>query len=688
MRFVPEERRVRVAVDIGGTFTDLVAYDPGSQSLWFSKASTVPHALEEGIVDCLNQVPVDLAEVAFVVHGTTLVINAVLERKGAKTALITTRGFRDVLEIARGNRPEAFNVLFTRHEPLVPRPLRLEVDERLAADGSELVPLDKAQLRGIGERLRGDGVEAIAVCFLHSYRNPAHEEEARRLLTSLGPWYVSASSELSREYREYERTSTTVINAFVGPLVQQYLGAVEHRLARHGFTGRLFLMQSNNGIATVPTAKRMPVLLMESGPVGGIAGVQQLGAVAGEYNFITFDMGGTTAKAALIEDGRVSFDTIYYVGGYAHGYPVQAPVVDIVEVGAGGGSIAWIDQLGALRVGPRSAGAHPGPAAYGLGNAEPTVTDANLLLGRIDGGGLLGGKMTVYPELAREALSRLGSQLGYDVHAMAVGIIKLANLTMASAIRRVSVERGKDPRDFVLVVYGGNGPVHGAELAAELGIRRMWVPPMPGVFSALGMLLADIRYDAVQTVPMDLGRDELTVRDRLAAEFEQLEKHLIGLIREAGALQGPVRFERFLEMRYRGQDHTVKVPVTDSALDPATLRTQFESVYRSRYGHISPIPVQVVSARVAAEVSPGQPVRLPTPAVGGRPAPIGSRVVHFMRPDTEVSCPVYWREHLPIGWRMPGPAVVDETTSSTLVPGGWTLEVLPSGILEVRKEAK
>jgi N-methylhydantoinase A len=676
---------LRVAVDIGGTFTDLAAIDPLTGERWFAKSSTTPHDYTEGIVNCLVRIPSSADKFAVFIHGTTLVINACLEKDGARTALITTEGFRDILEIARGNRTENFNYRFKRHEPFIPREMRLEVRERMDAQGEVVHSLDEEQLRSVLEIAKQKGAESVAICFLHSYKNPEHERRAAELAAQHHDWFVTASHELSRERREYERTSTVALNAFVGPKVSRYIGALENMLREHGFTGAFFLMESNGGVADASTARRLPVLLMESGPVGGIAGAMKIGESLSRENLITFDMGGTTAKAALVQHGTVSFDSLYYVGGFAHGYPLQASVVDVVEVGTGGGSLAWMDEVGALHVGPKSSGAVPGPAAYGLGNDQPTVTDANIFLGRLDPTRFLEGEMKIDESLSRRALEQFGARLGYDAQRMAAGIIQLANLQMSAALRRISIERGKDPRDFTLVAYGGNGALHAAELAEEMGMTSILVPPMPAHFSALGMLLADARYDVSQTWTAELAEDG----DRVDGLEEMLRSLREGMTRTVTDLldrQTELRFEDYAEMRYRGQDQTVKVRLPGD-LSSAALKRAYTETYLERYGHASPIVIQIVSLRVSCYASIG-PGIINGDGLDQAPAPhptAGQRQVFSFKTGSFIPYTVYQRESLNAGWTAPGPCLIADRSSTINIPEGWGAQVLQSGEIELRR---
>jgi N-methylhydantoinase A len=673
---------LRVAVDIGGTFTDLAAVDQRTGERWYAKASTTSDDPTRGIRHCLAKLDRLPEEFEIFVHGTTLVINACLEKKGAQAALITTEGFRDVLEIGRGNRTESFNYLFKRHEPFVSREFRLEAKERMGADGNAIQPLDEAQLLEVLADAKRKGAEAIAICFLHAYKNPEHERRAAEIAANYSDWFVTASHSLSQEYREYERTSTVVLNAFVGPKVSSYLGKLETLLSESGFKGKFFLMESNGGVADAATVKRLPVLLMESGPVGGIAGAIKLGERLGRRNLITFDMGGTTAKSALIQDGVVSFDSLYYVDGFEHGYPLQTSVVDMVEIGAGGGSIAWIDELGALRIGPKSAGAYPGPAAYGLGNEQPTVTDANIALGRLDPARFLGGEMKIDGDLSLRALERLGAKLGYDdARTMAAGIIQIANVTMSGALRRVSIERGKDPRDFTLVACGGNGPLHAAELAEELGIGTLLIPSMPAHFSAFGMLYADARYDASRTWTSDLPESGDAVPGLLDA-LRTLEGGLAQTVAEKLGPQQALRFENYAEMRYRGQDQTVKVRLLDD-LSTAALKRGFDETYAERYGHVSPIPIQIVSLRVSCQAPLGEGIDAGPPATGRAHEASATRQVYSTKAGAFQTYTVHRRGGMAQGTAYPGPCLVEDQATTTHVPQGWNIVLLDDDVLEM-----
>src|SRR5262250_3178274 len=582
-----------VAVDIGGTFTDLVAYDHAAQKVIYAKSPTTYENLVEGILDCFKKAGVKAAQASLVNHGTTLVINSLIQRRGAKTALVTSQGFRDILEIARGNRPDPFDLHYQRDEPLVPRELRLEVPERTGSKGEVVNPLDVPALEKLAAEIKKLDVESVAIFFMNSYINPAHEESAAEILKERLPdTYVTFSTDLTREWYEYERTSTVAANAYVGPQVTTYIKRLASDLKAKGFNGSLYMMGSNGGLLSVERTCNQPVALVESGPIGGCIGAGAYAEALGFNNVIAFDMGGTTAKCALVENGRFSVESIYYAGGYVKGFPIKSSVINIVEVGSGGGSIAWLDPQNRLHVGPQSAGSTPGPACYGNGGAEPTVTDANLVLGRLNPNRFLGGELTLDQDAACRTIETIARPLGYTgpdgLTQMADGIIALATVIMAGAIKQISVQHGLDPREFVLFCYGGGGPLHASALARELSIPTVVIPPEPGNFSAVGMLLADARLDLSKTFVGVLN--DATVASLKAMFGEMEEEARAALARDFGT--GTILFERYAEMRYAGQRHNIKVPIADLA-DPAAIRAAFDRDYKRRYGH--------ADARAAAE---------------------------------------------------------------------------------------
>ena len=659
---------MRIAVDIGGTFTDLVAVDDSGQ-FYQSKALTTPDDLARGIQDCLNAVKIDLSAARFFVHGSTVTINAVLERKGARTGLITTKGFRDVYEIGRGNRPEGYNLFFKRPVPLVSRDLRLEVDERLYATGEVLKPLDEpAAITTIGA-LKSAGLESIAVCLLHSYANPVHEQRLGQLLRQQFPKaYVSLSYEILREFREYERTSTTVLNSYVGPLVKRYLMSLEKMLGEFGFRGTFRVMQSNGGVMSAETAKKMPVSMMESGPVAGVIAAAHLGEKLHCRHIISFDMGGTTAKASLIKDFHPEVTSSYYIGGYVSGHPMMLPVVDIVEIGNGGGSIAWIDPAGGVKVGPQSAGAMPGPACYGQGGSEPTVTDANLIAGRIDPEFFLGSGIRLRRERAAQAITeKIAKPLGLSLEDAALGILTIANFNMSLAVRAVSVEKGYDPRDCAIVPSGGGGALHAMAIARELSVPRVIIPSMPAHFSAFGMLLADLKHDYVQTFVRELNE---TSGAELADAFASLERPAIEILTEEGAGAQQIVLRRFLDMRYRGQEYTLPVPITEDLRtigEFGALRSRFDQLHQQHYGHSAPKePVVMVNLRLSALGRFDKHLPLASSYRDGDKGERGKRPV-IIDGVTAVVSPIYLRSGLKPGDWIDGPAVIEEVGATILL---------------------
>lgn len=679
----------QIAVDIGGTFTDLAAVDEHGV---FSTAKTLttPHDQAEGVLKGLDRLGARLPETELLLHGSTIAINAVLQRDGARTGLITTAGFRDVYEIGRGNRSVPYDLFFGKPEPLVPRRLRLEVRERVLADGSVRTPLDLGHARTVIDELRASGVESIAVCLLHSYANPDHEIALGRLIEEMWPEaYITLSHEVMREYREYERTSTTVLNAYVGPVVSRYLDSLSDQLGERGFRGRLLVMQSNGGIMSVGTARKNPVRMMESGPVAGVIGAAALATGLGMPRLIPFDMGGTTAKTSLVKDGQVDISAGYFIGGYATGHPMALPVVNIVEVGAGGGSIAWVDAAGALKIGPVSAGASPGPACYGLGGTRPTVTDANLVLGRVGADGFLGGEMPLDRAAAETAImEHVGRPLGMDLLTAALGIITIADAQMSLAVRAVSVEKGEDPREFALVATGGAGPVHAVSIARELNIGTVVVPVLPGQFSAKGMLSSEVRHDLTRTLVSAFTPETI---EAYATVVKSLEHEAWARLRaDVGEPARPPRLSGFIDLRYRGQEFTITVPLPEEGLSAGTypgVRGLFDTMHDRLYGHQAPEEaVEAIAVRTVISMpldDDGPPPPTAAPATG--PAePAGRRpvVLHGGGPEP-VECPVYLRDALVPDHRIAGPAVIQEATSSVVIHDGDVLTVAPDHSLVI-----
>jgi N-methylhydantoinase A len=670
---------MRIASDIGGTFTDLVYHDEESGELGLAKASTTPDDFALGVLATLERAAVDASRTSFFVHGSTVVINALTERKGAVTGLITTHGFRDVLEIGRANRPDMYNFYVKKPAPFIPRHLRLEVPERVTYKGEVLEPLDEEATRQAARRLANDGVQAIAICFLHSYANPVHEQRAAEIAREEAPGLsVTASHEVTREWREYERSNTVALNAYVQPVTYRYLANLEQSL-----TGRdmpepaLHVMQSNGGTATFAQGKQTPIRMVESGPVAGVIGAIAIGERIGMTNLITLDIGGTTAKSSLVQNGLARTTSDYKIEWTPAfpGYPVMVPVVDIVEIGAGGGSIAWIDRAGALNVGPRSAGAVPGPASYGQGGTKPTVTDANLLAGRINPGYFLGGEIEVDVESARRAIRKIAEPFDLSEDEAALGIIRLANANMDNLLRLVSLRRGFDPREFALVAFGGGGSMHATALARGLGVRRVIVPVAPAHFSAWGMLMTDLRTDLVQTA--------ITRTDRIdEAGLEQILEGLAGEARayfeREGIDQARVVFQRFADMRYLGQEHTVKVPLPADRIEPGNLRQvedRFHALHEQHYTfRLDGSAIEFVNFHLTAfgTVSKPELKRIDDREPGQ--ARKGERRVHFDVLGWQESA-LYERSRLAPGDEVAGPAVVEEPAASTVLFPGDRLTV-------------
>ena len=667
-----------VAIDIGGTFTDLVGFDEKAGRFAEAKSLTTPSDLSQGILDCIRKSGIQSAAIAELIHGSTIAINTLIERKGAKTGLIVTRGTRDVYIIGRGNRPESYNLFFHRHRPLVPRHLSREVDERVIGSGEAHRPLNKASVTEACRALAAEGVEAVAVCLLHAYANPEHERIVGAMVREALPHaYLSLSHDILREYREFERMSTTVVNAYIGSKVGGYVKSLKSSLGETGFRGDLSIMRSNGGVMTPEVATERPVAMMESGPVGGIIASARVGEALGFGNVISFDMGGTTAKASLVRDGEPTLAPGYYVGGYASGHPVMLPMIDVVEVGAGGGSIAWTDDVGALKVGPQSAGADPGPICYRGGGTEPTITDANVVLGRLDPHNFLGGQMVLDADGARAGIERkIAKPLGMDTIAAAQAIVEIAISKMSLAVREVSVEKGYDPRDFVLVASGGAGPLHVCAIARELHIPKVVVPLFPSHFSALGMLLADERHDFIRTFYCDLaGLDFaalLAVHDEMAHEAKKSLRH-------AAKAQWQIE----LDLRYVGQEFTLSVPLSRDDLvhgKRQKIRAAFDALYEHRYAHHSPDePVEMVNIRLAAI---GKRAKLKFPKLGAnRAAKPKRREVYLGDPRKPVSCPIYQRTDLGAGARVKGPALIEEHGTTTVLFKGDACRVARSGEL-------
>lgn len=678
---------LRIATDVGGTFTDLVYLEishDGKQKIGTAKSDTTPPDYEQGVMDVFKQSGLDPASVNFFVHGTTVIINALTERKGAKTGLITTEGFRDVLEIARGNRPDFFNLEYKKPKPFIPRYLRRELPERISYKGEELAPIDFTALPEILDDFKSEGVEAIAVCFLNSYADPKHEEEAVAKIGELWPGVaVVASYQITKEWREYERTNTTALSAYVQPVARHYLDRLRSSLTETGMKGSLYVMQSNCGVNTVNTAREIPITMIESGPASGVWGAAALGNLIGEQNVIALDIGGTTAKCALISDGKVKINTDYMIerSGASAGYPVMVPVVDLVEIGNGGGSIAWVDEFKKLHVGPQSAGAFPGPVSYGKGGVEATTTDANLELGRINPDFFCGGTITADMKSVGGALDKLAEKLGVDRREAAQGIVRIANNNMVNALKLVSVNRGHDPREFTMIAFGGGGGMHACALALELEIKKVIIPKQSAVFSAWGMLMSDLRRDYIQTRIIEL--DGENAADDLNGTVAELEEQARKEFAEESIDPGTVQFIRYGRFRYQNQAHSVEVILPDGKVDTATLQSitdRFHSEYEREYTYRLDAPVELVGFHVVASADVGKIELKELPKTGRslEETVKERRQVDYTEAGVHEAV-IYDGELLEPGMTFNGPAVIEDPGDTIVILPGMSCSIDPYG---------
>ena len=685
-------RSIRVATDVGGTFTDLLVLesDPGTgeSTVRSAKSDTTPGGYEEGVFDVMAKAGVVANTVGFLAHGTTVVINALTERTGVRVGLITTEGFRDTLEIARGNRPDFFNLHYRKPEPFVPRSLRRELPGRMDYHGAEMRALDLASLPGIVADFRAARVEAVAICFLHAYANPAHEQAAMAALERLWPGVSAISShQITREWREYERTSTAVLSAYVQPVAERYLQRLDAGLAERGFAGGLYIMQSNCGVDSVDMVSRIPITMVESGPASGVWGAAELGRLIGEPNVLALDIGGTTAKCSLIEDAGVRIKTDYWIGRTraTAGYPIMVPVVDLVEIGNGGGSIAWVDDFGKLHVGPRSAGAAPGPAAYGRGGTEATTTDANLWLGRINRDYFCGGEIEADMDAVQKAIEAVGARLGTDADEAARGIVRIANNNMVNALKLVSVNRGFDPRDFTLIAFGGGGAMHAVALAQELGVATVVVPADASVFSAWGMMMSDLRRDDVVTLLVDLEPGNAAA---IEAAFAETEARARRRFADEGIDPAAVRLARLGRFRYQNQEHTTEVlletgPVTGEGI--AAIEARFHETYEREYTYRLAAPVEMVGLHVVATVEIGKltMTRRETTGRALGDAQKGTRTVDYALEGAHEAA-IYDGLGLEPGMAFAGPAIVEDPGTTVVVHPGNRAEVDSFGNIRIR----
>jgi N-methylhydantoinase A len=679
---------IRIAVDIGGTFTDLAAYNENGDLLSFGKSLSTHDDLVRGIQDTVEGARVSFKDAFLFLHGSTIVINTLLERTGAQTALLITEGFRDIYEIGRINRPDAYNLFFDKHRPLVPRSFRFEVPERLLANGSTHRDLDEEAVRALATTLRDRGIEAVAILLLHSYRNPKHEQRVKEIVKEYIPnAFVSASHELTQEYREFERASTVAANAYVGPRVQAYLGDLDRHLHRKGFPGDFYAVQSTGGLFPVEDARRDCVRMLESGPAAGVVGTQAICAQIGLSNAIAFDMGGTTAKAGVILDGQPLTTGSALIGSYERALPIQIPMIDIFEVGTGGGSIAQVADGSGLRVGPRSAGSQPGPVCYGRGGTDPTVTDANLLLGRLDPDHFLGGQMKLDVAAVRTVIEeKIAAPLKMDAVAAADGILRIAATAMSYAVKGVTTERGLDAGSFAMVVYGGAGPLHASAIAKEIGIRRVIIPFSPGHFSAYGMLFGDLRYDYVRSC---FQRLQDLPFESLEALYQGIESQGRDAIAASAVRPESVTVTRYADMRYVGQEHAVTVELPKSVFikqDRDAIKSAFDAIHLQRYGTSAPAELaELVSLRCTVTGVMRKPPQ--QELADGGPLPV-NKALHrtkqvYFRETGFVPTPVFLREKLLAGNKISGPALVEEHASTTVLWPGDSLVVDTFGNLDI-----
>ena len=668
----------RVGIDIGGTFTDLVAVDEETLEIIHLKKLTTPQDPVRCFIDILLDMKIRLKNIDILIHATTLGTNMFLGQTGLekpRILFITNRGFRDVIEIGRQNRPDLYNLFFTRPEPLVPRSYRLGVKGRIGPRGEEVESLNEEEIRDIARRYCGK-VDVFVISFLHSYINPIHEKRVREIILDECPdKIVVASYEVDSQPKEYERASTTLINAILRPMLSRYLERISRELKFSGFGGRFLIMRSDGGVSGIEHAIEKPAAFIESGPAAGAVAVAYLSRELGVGNALGFDMGGTTAKASAIINGDPEVISEYEVGGRVHmgrilrgsGYPLRIPHIDLAEVSAGGGTVAWVDEGGALRVGPMSVGADPGPACYDKGGDKPTITDANLVLGRLPKV-LAGGEIRLNEDLAYSAIENLGDELGLDPVEAAYGVIRIANYTMARAIRLVSVERGHDPRDFILFAFGGAGPLHAADMS-DIGFRKIIIPPLPGVFSAFGLITTDFKHDYMAGIIRRVNEIDDNFLNRM---FIGLEERAVDTLLDEGVSRGNIRLFRYLEMRYWGQAYELRVPYRGSIEEALT---DFHRIHEARYGYSMPEEdVEIVTARVFSIGLVVKPRLRRLEAREHVPNPIGKRMI-YMGESGWVKSEIFLRERLKPGASVDGPALIEEDDSTTLIPPGFRAQV-------------
>ena len=665
----------RIAIDVGGTFVDFVLLDEKTGEITIEKQPSTPERIVDEVGRGLSRLPVNLTEVRRILHGTTVAINTIIQEKGVQVGLLTTLGFRDVLEIGRGSRPEIYNPKYRGPECMVPRYLRREIRERIAASGEEVVPLDLEGVELESDLLVREGCEAIAICFLNSYANSDHERLAVECVKERHPLLaVTCSSELIHEWREFERTCTTVLNAYTQPQFQKYVESLSKKLRADGYVSSLALMQSNGGVSAAGYTATRPIKTLESGPAGGVIGAHAVAGALQLQNIICFDVGGTTVDVALIEKGRIVERSQTKIGGR----PVMGPTIDIASIGAGGGSIAWVDQRGALRVGPQSAGASPGPACFGHGGVEPTVTDCHLLLGCLDADRFLGSRMRLDIEAAIKAVKRLTAQINISIEEMANGVLKIAETNMTNAIRSITVERGLDPREYTLFSYGGGGGLFAAGVCDELEIKSFIVPRNPANFSAWGILNSDYREDSSKTLIRPLGTETV---DEFLNTVEKLKKNNIKRLKEFGFHAGKIYSNIMADIRFSGQEFTVTVPIDDEWTNDAqkllrSVQERFVELHNRLYGHgESSAPIELVAVRTRSVGRVLKPFRSIWKEGDITEPDSWRESSYFGESSIPIRIPVYNRENLVRDQKISGPAIIEEWTTTTLVPNNWKVVV-------------
>ena len=683
----------RVATDVGGTFTDLVAFETsadGSLKVTTAKSDTTPPNFEIGVLNVLDKGGIDPASVDFMAHGTTVVINALTERKGVPVGLITTEGFRDVLEIARGNRPDFFNLHYIKPAPFVPRHLRAEVPGRMTYKGNERSALDLSGLPAILNNFRNDGVAAVAICLLHGYANPAHEKLVLEAVQKHWPEVsVVASHQITREWREYERSNTAVLSAYVQPVAARYLSQLNEGLKSRGLKKSPYIMQSNCGVDSLEATSAIPITMVESGPASGFWGAAELGKLIDEPNILALDIGGTTAKCSLIENGEVRIMTDYWIerSRKSAGYPIMVPVVDLVEIGNGGGSIARVDDFGKLHVGPQSAGALPGPAAYGKGGTLATTTDANLWLGRINRDYFCGGEINADMQAAETALTELAGRLSVSIEDAARGIVRIANDNMVNALKLVSLNRGHDTRDFTLLAFGGGGAMHAVALAQELQISKVIVPNAASVFSAWGMMMSDLRRDyfATQLMELDVGAGA-----RIEKVFYDTEAEARATFEGEGVAPDKISFLRHGKFRYQNQEHTTEVPLTGAITDASleSIAESFHTLYEKEYTYRLDAPVEMVGIHLVARAEVGKLTMTPA-SLGAADASVAIKTTRSVDYALEGvhEASIFDGEQLQPGMKFTGPAIIEDSGSTVVIHPGNEVSIDAFGNIHIVLEA-